>query len=495
MAGGGGLGADGQRGTRYQRTSTTASTGAGGGPNKGSGGFSGAYYGNTYIDGGDAYGGGGGGGGGFDGFLARGNGGRGGLGGGGGGGDGAGRNTFSGSPGGEGGFGGGGGGGTGPYGRLGSGAPGGGSVFGGGKGGYYYGSGYAVHQGGYPGGGGGGAGMGGAIFNAAGSVLITNSTLTGNAAKGGAGGAGVIAAAAGTGGQGLGGALFNVNGTVDIINATIAGNNVSGGAGKNVNGGVVVAPADGGAIYNLQMTGYSVPGSGPATLNLVNNIFANSTGGHDFNNNGGTVGVSSNNLFVTSSGAAPSGFTQTTTAALQLSALASNGGPTQTMALGTGSPAIDGGTKTAFPFTVPATDQRGFTRDPDNAGTVDIGAYELSAFDMVVNTALDETTDPSTLSLREAIDLTNGTLSYSALSLLERGQVTFVPGTQNTITFDGSLDGDVLTLSTVGESRVGPSAFWITAPVEIDGPTGNSGVSLSASGTAMRSLTLTARAT
>ena len=39
-------------------------------------------------------------------------------------------------------------------------------------------------------GGGGGAGMGGAVFNEAGTVVITNSTFTGNTASGGAGGTG-----------------------------------------------------------------------------------------------------------------------------------------------------------------------------------------------------------------------------------------------------------------------------------------------------------------
>jgi hypothetical protein len=55
----------------------------------------------------------------------------------------------------------------------------------------------------------------------------------------------------------------------------------------------------------------------------------------------------------------------------KLGPLADNGGPTLTMALLTGSPAIDAGDTSA----APATDQRGFPRPAGLA--VDIGAYEL----------------------------------------------------------------------------------------------------------------------
>ena len=56
----------------------------------------------------------------------------------------------------------------------------------------------------------------------------------------------------------------------------------------------------------------------------------------------------------------------------QLGPLADNGGPTQTLALLAGSPAIDAGSGDCPP---PATDQRGVTR-PQGAAC-DIGAYEF----------------------------------------------------------------------------------------------------------------------
>jgi hypothetical protein len=163
----------------------------------------------------------------------------------------------------------------------------------------------------------------------------------------------------------------------------------------------------------------------------------------------------------------------------QLGSLASNGGPTQTMALGAGSPAIGAGTFTG----APPTDQRGVER----ISTVDIGAFQYSTVNMVVNTSADATSKDSFLSLREAINLANGSLLFSALSAAEQAQVIAAPGNAaNTITFASTLNGSTLTLSTVGDGSVGPSAFLVNSPVAIDGPSGNSGITLSAAGTTMR---------
>ena len=154
-------------------------------------------------DGGDGkYGGGGGGGGSSALVLARLEaGGHGGFGGGGGGGEHA---------GGNGGFGGGGG-------------SGGGGFFGGGpgEGGLFGGKG--------SGGPGGGGGLGGAIFNDGGTVVIKNSTFTGNYAVRGNGGFG------GQNGHDAGGAIFSLNGSTVVLSSTIYGNETTGALG-----GVVV---------------------------------------------------------------------------------------------------------------------------------------------------------------------------------------------------------------------------------------------------------------
>ena len=60
-----------------------------------------------------------------------------------------------------------------------------------------------------------------------------------------------------------------------------------------------------------------------------------------------------------------------------LATLADNGGPTRTMALQTGSPAIDAGTLTG----AAATDQRGLPR----VGAVDIGAFEVQGGGLFAN--------------------------------------------------------------------------------------------------------------
>jgi Bacterial Ig-like domain (group 3) len=445
-AGGGGLGGSGY-------TASNSFGASGGGPNGGNGGTKATPGG---VDGGDFGGGGGGGyGAGAGGF---GPGGKGGFGAGGGGGG------FDTTAGGGGGFGGGGGGSPG-----GTGSSAGGSFYGGGSGG-----------GGFGGGGGGGAGMGGAIFNEGGTVTITNSTITGNTASGGAGGSGSdpggkFTGSDGQAGKGLGGGIFNLNGTVTLNNDTIDAN---------------TATTDGGAVFNLGSgMGKGITPAG-ATVNLFNTILANSV-------------TATSDLAQTTTGTSPPAATINATTSLiqtgfaaingtnttnitgqspNLAALASNGGLTQTMALQTGSPAIDKGTSAG----APTTDQRGVPRDVG----VDIGAYEVRLVaNMEVNTAAEEATDEASgdnfLTLREAIELADGTLLFSALSMGEQAKVTPVAGNVNTITFDSSRIGSTpLTLSTVGDTRVGPSAFLVNSTIVING--GSSNITLSAAGTTMR---------
>ena len=234
-----------------------------------------------------------------------------------------------------GGFGGGGGGGGGSMGTSGGAAGAGG--FGGGTGG----AGGLVTNAGFPpgGGGGGGAGMGGAIFNAAGTVTITNSTLVGNTARGGAGAAGAA------NGSGYGGAVFNLNGSVTLTNDTLAGNIVTAGIGNTGGAG---SSASGGALFTLGLNGVVAYVGGPsigsasaAQVRAINTIFANSAGGLDIVSNNSTV-TGSNNL-ATQSSSLPSGVASTTPALLNLVGLALNGGPTRTLALQSPSSALNAG--------------------------------------------------------------------------------------------------------------------------------------------------------
>jgi CSLREA domain-containing protein len=300
------------------------------------GGHGGAGGGGTYGHGGNAPGGtGGGGGSGENESGIQRTGGAGGFGGGGGGGG-------KDNNGGNGGFGGGGGGtasdGTATTGGLGG--------FGGGN---------ARGAIGTVSGGGGGGGLGGAIFNRGGTVTITNSTISGNRAVGGAGGAGRTAPLDGEDGQGMGGGIFNLEGSLTVLNSTVV-DNVVNGAGRQIyqlSVGVVsttvlnnsiLASADV-TVHDFEMQSI-LPG------------FANSSGSNNLirspNNFGGGVVSNADPL---------------------LGALADNGGPTFTHLPQAGSPVINAGSNAAAASLT--TDQRGFGRIA--GGTVDIGAVEFGA--------------------------------------------------------------------------------------------------------------------
>lgn len=341
-SGGGGGGLSGAGGAGGQFTAG----GVGGSPLGGSGG-SGAAAGGP-----GGAGGGGGGGGSSAGGFGSGPGGPGGFGGGGGGGvayDTGGFPGGTGGPGGFGGFGGGGGGGGGgtPDGALGT-------------GGFAGGNGAQANSGGNLGnGGGGGGGLGGAVFNLAGILTITNCTFSGNAAIGGAGG--YISAAA-TPGLGLGGAIFNLNGLVQAVNCTFASNRADDG------GGEIFDLGDG---TNLM-----------ASVLLHNSILAYTPGGvSDYQaaaiNGGTTTDLGGYNLIQRYDGFFGGILTS---ADPLLGPLANNGGPTFTRVLLNGSPAVDAGDNTGLP----STDQRGYPRLADGRGTgtaiADLGAVENGLF-------------------------------------------------------------------------------------------------------------------
>jgi hypothetical protein len=203
--------------------------------------------------------------------------------------------------------------------------------------------------------GGGGAGLGGAIFNEGGTVTITNSTLSGNLAQGGRAGAGESGAG---NGQGLGGAIFNHNGSLTLRNSTISGNTAAQG---------------GRGVYNAGDNSDQ-----KATAVIDNTIIGQAdTIVSDFvgrSSNGGTSRTSGRgNLIRTQTGF---NGTITSTADPLLAPLGNRGGPTPTLGLRPGSPALDAGSNALIPGGV-TTDQRGFPRISN--GTVDIGAFEFLA--------------------------------------------------------------------------------------------------------------------
>jgi HYR domain len=218
-------------------------------------------------------------------------------------------------------------------------------------------------------------GGGGGIFNNANSngtatLTVSNSTISGNSSLSFGGGIANSSQNHGTA-------------TTRIINSTLSGNSAccAGGGGISnftLDGSTAMVTAsnctissnsasDGGGVFNSALT----------TVNIKNSIVANSTSGGDCSNLGTWNGTGKN--FSTDS-TCP-GFTQVTSAQLNLGPRANNGGPTQTHALLSGSVAIDAVTDCTDVFGNPiTTDQRGATRPVDGDGNgsalCDVGSFE-----------------------------------------------------------------------------------------------------------------------
>jgi len=219
--------------------------------------------------------------------------------------------------------------------------------------------------------GGGGAGFGGAVFNMQGTLIVQNSTFTQNSAIGG------DSAGSPDPGKGFGGAVFNLNGAFTATGATFAANSATP---NTVN-------VEGSSIYNL---GYDGATARTAQTTLRNTIVDTGTGDAELVSNKSTfidpANLSSANATlsgddivrasVTVDGGTVTGTALTTNPLL--GPLADNGGPTLTMAPGTGSPAIDAGSAAGL-----KTDQRGLPRPsnilevPNVGDGADIGAVEL----------------------------------------------------------------------------------------------------------------------
>jgi hypothetical protein len=218
-------------------------------------------------------------------------------------------------------------------------------------------------------GGSGGVGGGLAFTQDTSTSTITNSTIAGNrAGDGGAGGAGGVSNAPGNGSQGGyggyggdGGAMYVAHlspsdTTLHLVSDTIADNapGDAGGGGPSTPGtsadtGGFGVPGLGGGIYNEANS--TVKGTIIAS-NLRGNCLSNVPAdlGANLETGGGTCGLRN--------------------ADLKLGPLTDNGGPTQTMALGAGSAAIDGGGTAC-----PTVDQRGVARPYGSA--CDVGALEF----------------------------------------------------------------------------------------------------------------------
>ena len=247
---------------------------------------------------------------------------------------------------------------------------------------------------------------GGVYVNGGGSATLTNTTVTNNSAKGDGGGV-----------------YVSGGGTVAMTNCTVSGNTAEYGGGLYSNGNVTLSDSTfntnssssyGGGIYinsgNMTMTNVTVSGNTAgasggglefwrgtttltnvtvsdntatnggggtnnyyATVTLNNTIVAGNING-DIDGKNGVTG-SYNLIGMGGSGGLVNGSNGNIVGVANplLSPLGNYGGPTQTIALLPGSPAIDAGTNS---LAIGTTDQRG----KPYIGTVDIGAFESQGF-------------------------------------------------------------------------------------------------------------------
>jgi hypothetical protein len=219
----------------------------------------------------------------------------------------------------------------------------------------------------------GGIGEGGGIFSQ-GTVSFVNCTFFANVADGGKGGSGGSAGSGlghgGTGGAGgtaIGGSICTAGtGTLSLTNCTFSTDSASGGAGGTPGTGPFLGNngPPGGSL------GASVANTGGGTVILHNDILAYPTSGTLAY---GTITDQGNNI---SSDGTPT-FTTTNSFRnrdpLLFQSLEDNSGPTLTIGLYPGSPAIDN----VFDSSAPATDQRLLAR-PVGARS-DSGAFEFGA--------------------------------------------------------------------------------------------------------------------
>gem|GEM_PF-5982113 len=204
-----------------------------------------------------------------------------------------------------------------------------------------------------------GGGSGGGIITD-GLIQLTNCTLTNNHS------------------HSLGGAISTANRFITLINSTVTGNT----AGVD---GAAIFSDDGLTLINTTITGnsspgFSVSGSGvTAPVALFNTIVDDAA-----------TATSGNCFSPTCTGCLPlvagpdnqanddtcGNATVVTTADLHLGPLANNGGPTKTIALLTGSTAINGGINAYAVDAGLIYDQRGNPFSRYSCGNVDVGAYE-----------------------------------------------------------------------------------------------------------------------
>jgi YVTN family beta-propeller protein len=228
---------------------------------------------------------------------------------------------------------------------------------------------------------------GGGLYIGNGTLTVTSSTISGNSVSGNVGGAGIYNQGTATltnstlsgnsaRPNGDGGGIYN-QGTATLTNSTLSGNSAGFSGGGISNQGTA-------SLTNDTLSGNSASYGGGGiinygTLTAKSSIVANGSSGGNCYFSAGTLTSQGHNL--TDDGTCSTYFNQTgdlNSTPAGLGILQNNGGPTQTIALFSSSPAVDAipaGSCTDVSGNSVTTDQRGVAR-PQGAAC-DIGAYEL----------------------------------------------------------------------------------------------------------------------
>lgn len=275
---------------------------------------------------------------------------------------------------------------------------------------------------------------GGGIYISGGSFILTNSTLSGNTTNGDAF----------SGGSGGGVDVVGIESgkEVKISNCTIVGNSSPDGSGINNEDGSTIS-------VQSCIVALNTSGSDPIGRDAIGAFIS---GGFNL------IGVSDGST----------GFDAATdltgTSAMPLnpkldpSGLQDNGGPTQTIALMAGSPAIDQGISaglttdqrgTGFPRTF---DQPGVTNAVGGDGT-DIGAFEL------------ETVIPSTLaniSTRDEVETGDNVLISGFIIAGSATKQVLLRGIGPSLTVSGALADPTLELHDASGNLIGFNDNWQT---------------------------------